>query len=114
MDSFWMQANYRAIFSEMLLAHSAAMGAFADVAARCALRASQGYQQALVALAGEIPPEGAAAEPPHPGGGPEIAGASAPRAADLAREFTGMPRISTMVFLSQYDKLRGRRSVVRD
>jgi hypothetical protein len=113
MDSSWMPANYRAIFSEMLLAHSAAMGAFADVAARCALRASQGYQQALVTPAAEIPPKDAAAEPAHPGGEPEIAGAS-PRAADLAREFAGMPRISTMLLLSKYDKLRGRRRVIRD
>lgn len=106
-----MQANYRAIFSEMLMAHSAAIGAFADVAARCALRASEGYQQALAALAAEIPPKGG---PAHPGGEPEIAGASGPRAVDLAREFAGMPRISAMVFLSKYDKLRGPRSVVRD
>ncbi len=104
-----MQANYRAIFTEMLLAHSAAVGAFADVAARCALRASQGYQQALIALADEIPANGG---PAHPGGTSEIT--SAPSAAELAREFAGMPRTSAMVFLSKYDKLRGRRRVVRD
>jgi hypothetical protein len=34
MESSWMQANYRAIFTEMLLAQSAATGVFADVAAR--------------------------------------------------------------------------------
>lgn len=104
-----MQSTYRAILSEMLLAHSAAMGAFADVAARCAQRAGQEYQQALETLARKIPPEGAAAGPAHPGGG-----AFAPRAADLAREVAGMPRVSAMVFLSQYDKLRGLRGIVRD
>jgi len=105
-----MQANYRAIFSEMLMAHSAAIGAFADVAARCALRASEGYQQALAALAAEIPPRAAGASRRRARDRRSLW----PRAVDLAREFAGMPRISAMVFLSKYDKLRGPRSVVRD
>jgi hypothetical protein len=109
-----MQANYRAIFTEMLLAQSAAIGAFADVTARCARLAGQEYQQAVIALAGKIAPKGGAAEPAHPGGGSEIPGASLPRAANVGRAFAGLPRVSMMVFLSQYDNLRGRRGVVRD
>jgi hypothetical protein len=114
MESSWMQANYRAIFTEMLLAQSAAMGAFADVAARCALLAGQEYQQALMTLARKMSPKGGVAEPAHPGGGSEIPGASPPRSADFVRAFAGLPRVSMMVFLSQYDNLRGRRGVVRD
>ena len=109
-----MQANYRAIFTEMLLAQSAAIGAFADVAARAALLAGQEYQQALITLARNIPPEGAAAEPAHPGGGPGIPGASPPRSTNFGRAIAGLPRVSMMVFLSQYDNLRGRRDVDRD
>jgi hypothetical protein len=109
-----MQANYRAIFTEMLLAQSAAIGAFADVAARSARLAGQEYQQAVIALAGKIAPKGGGAEPAHPGGGPEIPGASLSRAANVGRAFAGLPRVSMMVFLSQYDNLRGRRGVVRD
>src|SRR3979411_288558 len=103
-----MQPNYRVIFNEMLLAQSAAMGAFADVAARCALLAGQEYQRALVALAGKISPKDGGAEPAHPGPGSEIPGGS-PLSADFARAFAGLPRVSMMVFLSQYDTLRGRR-----
>jgi hypothetical protein len=109
-----MQPNYRVIFNEMLLAQSAAIGAFADVAARCALLAGQEYQQALVTLAGKISPKDGSAEPARPGGGAEIPGASLPRAANVGRALAGLPRVSMMVFLSQYDNLRGRRGVVRD
>lgn len=110
-----MQANYRAIFTEMLLAQSAAIGAFADVTARCVQLAGQEYQQAVLALAGKIVPKGGAAEPAHPAGGSEIPEASLPRAAaNVGRAFAGLPRISMMVFLSHYDNLRGRRGVVRD
>jgi hypothetical protein len=110
-----MQANYRAILTEMLLAQSAAIGALADGAARCALLAGQEYQQALIVLAGKMSPKGGAAEPAHPGGGSETPGASLPGpAANVGRAFAGLPRVSMMVFLSQYDNLRGRRGVVRD
>jgi hypothetical protein len=109
-----MQANYRAIFTEMLLAQSAAVGAFADVAARCALLAGQEYQQTLITLAGKVSPKAGVAGPAHPGGGSGIPAASAPRLADTGRAFAGLPRVSMMVFLSQYDSLRGRRGVVRD
>jgi hypothetical protein len=114
MKSSPQQASYRAIFTEMLLAQSAAIGAFADVAARCALLAGQEYKQALITIARNVPPKGGTAEPAHPGGGSEIPGASLPRLADFARAFAGMPQISMMVFLSHYDKLRERRGVVRD
>lgn len=109
-----MQPDYRAIFTEMLLAHSAAMGAFADVAARCTLLAGQQYKQAFLALAGKMPPEGGVAEPAHPGGGSGIAGTSPPRPANFSRAIAGLPRVSMMMFLSQYDNLRGRRGVARD
>ena len=46
-----MQANYRAIFTEMLLAQSAAAGAFADAAGRYAQLTGQAYQEALLTLA---------------------------------------------------------------
>jgi hypothetical protein len=114
MESSRMQASYRAIFTEMLLAQSAAMGAFADVAARCALLAGQEYQQAFITLAGKISPKGGVAGPAHPGGGSGTPGASSARSANFARAFAGLPRVSMMVFLSQYDNLRGRRGVVRD
>jgi hypothetical protein len=114
MESSWMQANYRAIFTEMLLAQSAATGAFADVAARCALLTGQQYQQALVMLARKMTSKGGVAEPAHPGGGSGIPGASPPKSANFGRAFAGLPRVSMMIFLSQYDNLRGRRGVVRD
>jgi hypothetical protein len=107
-------AHYRAIFTEMLLAQSAAIGAFADVAARYALLAGQEYQQTLVTLAGKILPKGGATEPAHPDGGSPIPGAPPPSSADFARAFAGLPRVSTMVFLSQYDSLRGPRGLVQD
>jgi hypothetical protein len=114
MDSLVAQANYRAIFTEMLLAHSAAMGAFTDVAARCAVLAGQQYPQGLATLAGKIPARDGAAGPAHPGGGSGNPEVSSPRPVDVARAIAGMPRLSMMVFLSHYDKLRGRRDVVRD
>jgi hypothetical protein len=103
-----MHVNYRAIFTEMLLVQSAAVGA----AARCALLAGEQYQQALVTLARKTPSkEGDAA---HPGGESAISAASSARLANCARAFAGLPRLSMMIFLSQYDDLRGRRPVVRD
>jgi hypothetical protein len=107
-----MQANYRAIFTEMLLAQSAAMGAFADVAGRCALLAGQQSQQALVTLAGTMESKAGVAAPAHPPGGFRTPGASPPRSEDFARAFAGLSRISIMVFLSRYDNLRGQRGVV--
>ncbi|MGA7805564.1 hypothetical protein [Bradyrhizobium sp.] len=107
-----MPPSYRVIFTEMLLANSAAMAAFADVAARSAVLAGRGYQQAFSALARNAP--GGNTKPSQPGGGSETPGASAPRPADFARAFAGLPRVSMMVFLSQYDNLRGRRRAVGD
>jgi hypothetical protein len=114
MDSSPLQVTYRAIFTEMLLAQTAAIGAFADVVARCAPLARQEYEQALIAVTRNMPPKGGTAEPAHPDGGPEIPEPPLPRLADFARAFAGMPRISMMVFLSQYDKLRERRRAVQD
>jgi hypothetical protein len=114
MESTPLQVTYRAIFTEMLLAQSAAIGAFADVAARCALLAGQEYEQALITITRNMPPKGGTTGPAHPGDGSEIREAPLPRLADFARAFAGMPLISMMVFLSKYDKLRGRRGVVRD
>ena len=109
-----MQPSYRAIFTEMLLAQSAAIGAFADVAARCAQLTGQQYQQALATLARKMPSKDGDAASAHPGGESEVATASSVTLVDLGRAFAGLPRISMMIFLSRYDNLRGRRGVVRD
>jgi hypothetical protein len=111
MESSPLQVTYRAIFTEMLLAQSAAMGAFANVAARCTLLAGQQSQQVL---ARKPAPKAGVVEPAHPGGVSGIAGASPPSSADVARALAGLPRVSMTVFLSQYDNLRRRRAVVRD
>ena len=111
-----MQPSYRAIFTEMLLAQSAAIGAFADVAARCAQLTGQQYQQALVTLARKMPSkdEDVDAASAHPSGESRIPTAASMSFVDFGRAFAGLPRVSTMMFLSRYDNLRGRRSVVRD
>jgi hypothetical protein len=114
MESTPLQVTYRAIFTQMLLAQSAAIGTFADVAARCALLAGQQYQQELVKAARKIQPKDGIAGPTHPGGRPELPGVSLPTLANSARACAAMPRISMMMFLSQYDKLRERRGVVQD
>jgi len=109
MESSCMQASYRAIFTEMLLAQSAATGAFADVAARCALLTGQQYQQALVMLAGKITSKDGVAEPAHPGGGSGIAGASPPKSANFGRAFAGLPRVRQhqLVYAALGDKMGG-------
>ena len=114
MQSTPLQVAYRAIFTEMLLAQSAATGAFADVAARCALLAGREYEQELIAITRNMPPKGGTAEMAHPGSGSKIQQAPLPRPADFARALAGMPLISMMVFLSKYDKLRERRRAVQD
>ena len=114
MESTPLQVTYRAIFTEMLLAQSAAIGAFADVAARCALLAGQQYQQEFLRTARKMPSKGGIAEPAHPGDRSEVRGGSLMTFADSARACAAMPRISMMVFLSQYDKLRERRRAVQD
>jgi hypothetical protein len=114
MESFSMPPNYSAIFKQVLLAQLAALGALTSAAARCAVLAEKEYQQAITTLAGKIPPNGEAAGPAHPSGGLGTAGASSLRSANLARALAGLPRASTMVFLSRYDELRGRRGAVRD
>jgi hypothetical protein len=112
MESTPLQVTYRAIFTQMLLAQSAAIGAFADVAARCALLAGQQYQQEFLRAARKIPSKGGIAGLTHPGGRPEVPEVSLLTFANSARAYAAMPRISMMVFLSQYDKLR--RGVVQD
>lgn len=109
-----MQANYRTIFTEMLLAQSAAAGAFADAAGRYAQLMGQAYQEALMTLAAETQPKGGAAGSAHPVDGVGIPEASRPGLANVCRGLAGLPRISMMEFLSRYDNLRGRRAMVRD
>lgn len=111
MESHQVQANYRAIFTEMLLAQSAAAGAFANAAGRYAQLMGQAYQEALLTLAAEMQPK----DPPaHPARGSGIPGASRPELANLCRSLAGLPRLSMMEFLLRYDNLRGRRAMVRD
>lgn len=109
-----MQTNYRTIFTEMLLAQSAAAGAFADAAGRYAELMGQAYQETLMMLAAETQPKGGAAGPAHPVDGAGIPGASRPGLANVCRALAGLPRVSMMGFLSRYDSLRGRRTMVRD
>jgi hypothetical protein len=114
MEYYRMQANYRTIFTEMLLAQSAAAGALADATGRYAQLMGQAYQEALMMLAAEVQPKGGAAGPAHPVDVTRISGAFRPGLADLCRGFADLPRVSMMGFLSRYDNLRGRRAVVRD
>ena len=109
MQSSPLQVSYRAIFTEMLLAQSAAMNAFADIAGRCARVARE--QQAA---ARNNPPKAASAGPAHPDRGPETPAAPPSRATDVARALAGLPRVSMLVYLSHYDNLRRQRSLVRD
>jgi hypothetical protein len=109
-----MQASYRAIFTEMLLVQSAAIEAFAGAAGRCAVLTGQQYQQALITLIREMPPNGGIGASVHPGGDSRILGASSASLMDVGRAFAGLPRVSMMIFLSRYNDLRGRRGVVRD
>jgi hypothetical protein len=109
-----MQANYWIIFREMLLAQSAAAGAFADAAGRYAELMGRAYQEALMTLAAQAQPNGGAFGPVHPAdraGGPV---ASHLDLINFCRAFTGLPRASMIRFLSRYDDLRERRAVVRD
>jgi hypothetical protein len=108
-----MQPSYRTILTEMLLAQSAAVGAFADIA-RCALLAGHQYQQAVTSLALKMPAKGGTSAVTHPGGPFGTSGAAAASSANFARAAAGLPRVSMMIFLSRYDDLRGRRDVVRD
>ena len=109
-----MLPSYRTILSEMLLAQSAAVGAFADVTARYASLLGQQYQAALATIGTEIRSKGAGSAPTQPGSGSRVAGELLPTSANFCRALAGLPRISMMLFLSRYDGLRGRRSVVRD
>jgi hypothetical protein len=109
-----MRPSYRTIFTEMLLAQSAAIGAFADVAARCAQLTGQQYQQALVTLARKMPSRDVDVASAHPSGESRNPTAASMSFVDFGRAFAGLPRVSTMMFLSRYDSLRRRRSVVRD
>jgi hypothetical protein len=110
MKSSPLQASYRAILTEMLLAQTAAIGAFTQVAGHCALLAGQGCEEVIRTVARNRRP----VAPAHPGGGSETAGASLSRSANLGRALAGMPRVSMLVFLSNYDNLRRQRGVARD
>ena len=107
MQSSPLQVSYRAIFTEMLLAQSAAINTFADIAGRCARVARE--QQTF---ARNNPSEGAAAAPA--GGGSETPAAAPPRATDVARALAVLPRVSMILFLSHYDSLRRQRGMVPD
>lgn len=107
-----MQAGYRTILSELLLVQSAALGAFADVSARCTSLMAQQYQVAAATFAGEIRPNGAGVRPPQPGTSSGITGDLLPGSANFCRGLASLPWISMMSFLARYDGLRGRRSVV--
>ena len=109
-----MQANYRTIFAEMLLAQSAAAGAFADAAGRYAQLMGLAYQEALMRLAAETKLKGGAAGSADPVDGSGLPGASQQELANVCRALAGLPRVSIMGFLSRYDHLRGRRTMVRD
>jgi hypothetical protein len=107
-----MLPSYRTIFTEMILAQSAAIGAFADVATHCARLADQQYRQSVTSLARALPAISGVSVPAHPSG--ESPGGSLVRSATIARAVAGLPRISMMMFLSQYDDLRGRRDLVQN
>jgi hypothetical protein len=100
------QVSYRAIFNEMLLAQTAAINTLADMMTRCAKvatrQASSRNQTEEAAGSG------------YAGGGAETSGAAAAPAADLGRALAGLPRISMIMFLAQYDNLRRQRSSARD
>ena len=113
MESTPLQVTYRAIFTEMLLAQSAAIGAFADVSARCARLAGQQLQREFPGTAGMPPKDGIGGQA-NPGDASEIRGVCTPMLAHSARACAAIPRISMMVFLSQYHKSRERRRAVRD
>src|SRR6202034_1188819 len=83
MESTPLQVTYRAIFTQILLAQSAAICTLADVAARCSLLAGQQYQQELVKAARKIQPKDGIAGPTHPGR-PELPGVSLPTLANSA------------------------------
>lgn len=107
-----MRAGYRTILTEMLLAQSAAAGAFTAVAVRYTALVGQQYQAALARLGTEIRLKGAGVGPTQPGGSAD--GELLPSSANFCRALAGLPRISMMVFLAQYDGLRGRRSLDGD
>jgi hypothetical protein len=109
-----MQPSYRAIFAEVLLVHSAAIEAFANAAARCAVLAGQQYQETIVAMADKIAPNDGNDDRVRSGGHTSFPGTCSAGLLGLSRAFAGLPRISTMVFLSRYDDLRERRGVVRE
>jgi hypothetical protein len=107
METHHVRANYRAIFTEMLLAQSAAAGAYANAAGRYAQLMGRAYQEALLTIAAEMQPKDS---PAHPVRGSGIPGASRTELANLCRAFAGLPRLSMMEFLSRYDHLRGKRA----
>jgi hypothetical protein len=109
-----MQPSYRAIFTEMLLAQSAAVGAVAHVAACCALLAGQQYQQAVTSPVRKMPTRDGASASAHPGGPSGTTDGASASSANFARAVAGLPRMSMMIFLSQYDDLRRRRDVILD
>jgi hypothetical protein len=109
-----MQANYRAIFTEMLNAQAAAVAAFADVGIRCAELVGQQCQAALATPVKPSLPDGAGAGPTQPDRGSGGARMSPSPLAGFCRAVAGLPRFSMMSFLSHFDDLRGPRRAVRD
>src|SRR5215470_3074257 len=108
-----MQASYRAIFTELLLAQSAAVEALSGVAVRCAVLAGQQYQQALMTLVREVSSDSETDVPVHPRVGDGLLEAISVNLTDIGRAFAGLPRVSIMIFLSRYNDLRGPRGMVR-
>src|SRR6185312_1694923 len=108
-----MRAGYRTILTEMLLAQSAAAGAFTAVAVGYTSLVGQQYQAALARLGTEIRLKGEGVGPAQPGGS-GTTGEFLASSANFCRALAGLPRISTMVVLAQYDGLRGRRSLDGD
>ena len=108
-----MQPSYRAIFTEILLAEAAAVGALAVVAARFAALVGGESQAALVDLATQTQPKVEDAGLSQPGRSRDP-GIFPPGSANYCRALAGLPRVSLLTFLSQYDDLRRRRGLVRD
>ncbi len=104
-----MQADYRAILSEMLLAQAAAVGALADVADLYTSLMGEGCRAAFTTIGYGRQRRGASAGPSQPGSGSGIAGELLPWSSNVCRAMAGLPRVSMMSFLSRYDDLRGRR-----
>jgi hypothetical protein len=104
-----MQPDNRTILSEMLLAQSAAAGAFADVANRYTSLMADVYRVSIATLGYGLQHKGEDAGASLPGTGSGLGGELLPWSADVYRAMAGLPRVAMMSFLSRSDGLRGRR-----